>query len=223
MEEADSEGELGEGVGGEHVAGADARREGGAADESIAVEADAGLDEEAVVGRPAILNVGAVFDTVLREIGRGAEDDATGERAVLAEEGDGAAQRMLRVVDAVDIDAELEIVAAGETLRGQKQVGDGLDAPGGCCGGAIEVAAGGFGRDEVHGAAEGERLVAEVEDGGADFEQHAAREIVLVLEGGEVGGAVEVGGGLLRIEQREGGVGLMKAVDEKAARKDVVR
>jgi len=98
-------------------------------DEVVPVETDAGFDEEAVGEAPAVFGIGADFGVVFLVQARGSEggvpgageiavggsgetEIGRGERVVAVEIGNRAAGEGCVVGNAIEIEADLEVVAA---------------------------------------------------------------------------------------------------------------
>ena len=134
---------------------------------------------------------------------------------------DRLAQELCIVVQAVEVGAQLDVVAAVPLMRRKVEIRQSLQPAGGRVLVQIVVASGRQDGLDVAGISmrsEGEVVLVSADSG---FEQRPAAEIVLIFERAEVGGFDLAGSGLRRHQSPHAGVGIVKVIRQEAGRHDV--
>ena len=215
VDEADAGGELGVSRVVEDVGSGEARSDFVVVDEIVPIKANARLDEEAVGEAPAIFGIGADFGVVFLVQGRGSEGGVTGagetavggsgeaeigrgERIVAAEESDGAAGKIRVVDNVIEIDSDLEVMAAVPLAGREIEICKSLPAAGVGFLGQVIVSAGGVGIHEVREASVGSEAVIVLDEGESGLEKLSSGEVMLIFDAGDVGGCDVFGIGELR-------------------------
>lgn len=134
---------------------------------------------------------------------------------------DGLAEELGVVGEAVEVDSELEIVAAVPLVRGQIEISDGLRALGFGLFVEVIVSEGGVGSDLVGGVSIGDEMGVVLVEGESEFEEFASGEVMLLFHAGNVGRGDVFGIGELRAEGREESVLIVNVVDQETGGEDV--
>src|SRR5262249_52017724 len=153
-------------------------------DDVVPIQAQAILDQHAVIRRPAVLRVSAQLSVVLREPGRACERCLAEQGAVGGNNKNRIALNLLAIKNAMRVGADAYFMASAPKLRRHGIVREELNPAGARCGGLKKTSGASAGSDHKGQVATGKRIGGKLAVGDAGLKQRVVgpREYIAQAE-----------------------------------------